>query len=71
MGGFFLVIGVQCILGFYTQIAALGLGFLSILGMTRPRLLPGTSRSTMFLLGAIALSLFITGAGIFAFDLPI
>jgi hypothetical protein len=71
IGGLLLVIGIQCILGFYTQIAALGLGFLSILGMSKPTLLPNTPRSTLFLLGAIALSLFITGAGIFAFDLPI
>lgn len=69
-----MVVGVLFVLGLYTQIAAL-LAMLFVLKLhvmrrqlSHPLLLSGTLR---FLLFFCALSLFITGAGAFAFDLPI
>jgi uncharacterized membrane protein YphA (DoxX/SURF4 family) len=69
-----IIVGVMLILGWYTQIAALILISLSgiilfihkkIVAITLP------SRLTYLLFLAIGLSLFITGAGVPAFDLPI
>ncbi len=69
-----LVLGLTFIVGFLTQIAALGtLALIAVVGLFTPtrlrRHLP--DRSFCLLLGAAALSLFITGAGVFAFDLPL
>ena len=69
-----LVVGVMFLLGFYTQIAALlALLYVCKLILLRRRvshpLIP--SRLSLVLIFFISLSLFITGAGIFAFDLPI
>ena len=68
------VIGTLFVLGFYTQIAAL-LGILMSVKMlflrnkfVTPHL---PDRLTYFLIFGICCLLFITGAGIFAFDLPI
>lgn len=69
-----IIIATMFILGFYTQIAALLTVFLSLKFIVLNRrfsspLIPG-KLFYLLLLGA-ALSLFITGAGAFAFDLPI
>jgi len=69
-----LVAGTMFILGFYTQIAALmlleiSLKMLMFKKVFRHPSIP--SNLTYILLLGIGISLFITGAGIFAFDLPI
>lgn len=69
-----LVISFLLIFGLYTQIGALLLIILSfkiIIWHKRFSHPAIASRLTYFLLLAIGLSLFITGAGVFAFDLPI
>lgn len=68
------MIGLALIAGFYTQIAALAAIIFSIkILMFRKRLTHPLFPSPLFyvLLIAVSLSLFITGAGAFAFDLPI
>lgn len=69
-----LALGTLLLLGLGTQYAALGLlGYCVCIGVLKRRTkhpaLPATS--TLVLLFGIGLSLFITGAGVFAFDLPI
>lgn len=69
-----LIFGIMFIAGWYTQYAALAtlvLCFTMI--VSRHRFTHPAIPERMFyvLLGAAALSLFITGAGVFAFDLPI
>lgn len=69
-----IIVGSMLILGAYTQIAALVLLLMSLeFLITRnwfdhPSIPP---KIFYLLLVAISLSLFITGAGVFAFDLPI
>lgn len=69
-----LILATLFVLGAYTQYAALALLAL-VLGMLRVQSKTDTSlhlpNSTAFLLIGITLSLFITGAGAFAVDLPI
>ena len=67
-------VATSLLLGYYTQLGALLLVIMSIkLLILRPRLqhhsLPG--RLTYTLLLAIGLCLIVTGAGTFAFDLPL
>ena len=67
-------IGVMFFLGWYTQIAALisiflSLGVFFLYTRFSSPLMPG--RLFYLLLAAVSLSLFITGAGFFAFDMPI
>lgn len=69
-----LVIGMMFIAGFYTQIAALLAFILSLKILVLQKhfaspYIPG--RLFYILLMAASISLFITGAGTFAFDLPI
>ena len=69
-----IILGIMFILGFYTQIAALltmgmSLKLLFLHKRFSSPLLE--SRSFYLLLFFVSLSLFITGAGAFAFDLPI
>ena len=69
-----LVLSVMLVLGFYTQIAAIILMALSaeffiFRRWSRTRRLP--PRLFYALLFGAAFSLFITGAGVFAFDLPL
>ena len=74
MGLFEIIIGTLFTLGFLTQVAALLAIFLSvkILIMYRHFIHPLIPQRLFYiLLLAISFSLFITGAGIFAFDLPI
>jgi len=69
-----LIAGTMFILGFYTQIAALLLLEISIkmLLFRKVFIHPSIPSSfTYLLLLGIGLTLFITGAGVFAFDLPI
>lgn len=68
------VVGLMFILGYYTQIAALATLLMSATLITlRKQFTTPLLESRMFyvLLGGAALSLFITGAGALAFDLPI
>jgi uncharacterized membrane protein YphA (DoxX/SURF4 family) len=74
IAGIEIVIGSMFILGVYTQIAAFITILLTIPVLARPHSplrVFQTNRSTTLLMCVIALSLFITGAGAFAFDLPI
>ncbi len=69
-----LTIGTLLLLGLGTQYAALGLmGYSVLLGLIKKKTDHGAlpAASTLFLCFGIGLSLFITGAGVFAFDLPI
>ena len=63
--------GVFLILGLGTQLAAFTTFVLSFIGIAKRTRLPGLSGTTLLLMATIAFSLFITGAGPFAFDLPI
>ncbi len=67
------VIGGMLIIGAYTQIAALGAMALSIKLLISRGPLPSALPPKLFycLLLGISISLFITGAGLFAVDLPI
>lgn len=74
VAGIEIVVGSMLILGVYTQIAALVTMILTIPVLMRPHAsfqTFQTSRSTALLMCVVAISLFITGAGAFAFDLPI
>lgn len=69
-------ISISLVVGFWTQAAALlgALSALKLLILPQRMLSPiatYTQRSTMMLLLALCLSLVITGAGAFAFDLPL
>jgi uncharacterized membrane protein YphA (DoxX/SURF4 family) len=71
MGALSLVGGSLLFLGLYTQAAALVTLFVSSLGFLRIVPTPLQNRTTLILMATISLSLFVTGAGPFAFDLPI
>ena len=69
-----LLLGVMFVTGFYTQIAALltiGMAFKIIIWRKRFKTDLIQSRTFYALLLGCALSLFITGAGVLGFDLPI
>lgn len=71
---FEILIGIGFIFGFYTQGVALGALFFSMLYITHRKktgALYIPEQPFIMLIVASAISLFITGAGIFAFDLPI
>jgi len=71
---FHAVVGAMLFFGYYTQIAAL-LGAIGLLkGLWLNRRFPSMvilPRSTILILIAICLSLLLSGAGAFAFDLPL
>lgn len=74
LGTLEIIVGMMFIFGFYTQIAALlsmlmAIKFIVLKGRFTSPLIPG--RLFYILLFGASLSLFVTGAGIFAFDLPI
>ncbi len=74
LGTLEIIVGMMFMFGFYTQIAALlsmlmAIKFMILKGRLASPLIPG--RLFYLLLFGVSLSLFITGAGIFAFDLPI
>ena len=69
-----IILGIQFLLGFLTQIAALVTLLLAIILLAVPRsrirtFLPDTS--FWLLVIGVCICLFITGAGVFAYDLPI
>lgn len=69
-----ILMGALFIVGFYTQIVALFTIVLSIPVLVKSNTLLHAfpiNRATVFLICMIAFSLFITGAGAFAIDLPI
>lgn len=68
-----IVVGLSFIAGFYTQIAALVGIIFSITAITYKKYRQATTRDLVFyiLMLVISLSLIVTGAGIFAFDLPL
>ena len=71
---FELIIGTLLILGLFTQIAAILIILIAIkMLFLRHRFIHDSlpSKLTYFLLLGIVISLLITGAGVFAFDLPI
>jgi hypothetical protein len=63
--------GVLLILGLYTQIAAILSLILSSLGFMRSSAFPGLTRTSLAFMIVTSFSLFITGAGPFAFDIPL
>jgi len=66
--------GLSLILGLYTQIAAIVLGLISLITYTMMRsknAVLSHSQDFYFLLFVINLTLLITGAGVYAFDLPL
>ncbi len=68
------IVAVMLFAGYYTQIAALLTAVIAIKGLFWGKRLGALlvfSRSTYFLLLAAALSLLVSGAGAFAFDLPL
>ncbi len=71
--GLYILAGISLIIGLYTQISALIIIILAALALFDSRLLPTTehSRGELSLLLIIAFSLILTGAGPFAFDLPL
>jgi hypothetical protein len=71
LGALFLSLGGFFFIGLHTQLAGIVTLLLTSLGILKKNTIPEVSRSTLFLMASIALSLFITGAGPFAFDLPI
>jgi energy-converting hydrogenase Eha subunit E len=71
LGTFLLAIGTALIFGIYTQGAALLAFVAMLLGMTRKGGIPHLTRTSLLLMAVMSISLFITGAGPFAFDLPI
>ena len=74
VGSVEILVGLQFILGFLTQIAALITTALALIVLCLPRIrlrqyLPDSSFWLLTI--AVSLSLFITGSGVFAYDLPI
>lgn len=65
------ITGTLFLIGLFTQIASLATLALLSIGNLRQYRLPNVSRTSLFLICTIALALFITGSGPFAFDLPI
>ncbi len=63
--------GTLFTLGLYTQIAAIVGAILTVSGLVWPHIFEKTSRMSLLFMFIISISLFITGAGPFAFDLPI
>jgi hypothetical protein len=66
-----LTTGTALIFGIYTQIAALFTLVVMLVGMTRKGGIPRLTRTSLLLMAVMSVSLFITGAGPFAVDLPI
>ena len=69
-----LVVGVFLLIGLYTQIAALAAALILLCALILKKKAPHGIESSscfLFLLFIIALSLLVSGAGLFAFDLPL
>ena len=73
LGGVEIVVGLLFIVGFYTQIAALiSMAMALMLLFTRnTRMVSGNNKPMYFLIFIVSLSLLISGAGAFAFDIPL
>ncbi len=71
LGTLFAGAGSLLILGLYTQGAALLTLLLSGMGVVRIGTVRELTRTSLLLMCAIAISLFVTGSGPLAFDLPI
>lgn len=71
LGTLLITTGTALVFGMYTQYAALTTLFISALSTLRAHTIPYLTRTSLILMAAISLTLFITGAGPFAFDLPI
>lgn len=71
--GFFIITGISLILGLYTQISAIVIAILLLISIVdkRARLTNEIGRAEISLLLVITLSLLLSGAGPFAFDLPL
>ena len=63
--------GTLLVLGLYTQIGALLSLVLSVFSFARRGTLNGLARTTRLFMIVISLSLFVTRAGPFAFDIPL
>ena len=65
--------GILFILGFYTQIAALVSMIMALLLLftQNTRMVTGNNKPMYFLIFMVSLSLLISGAGAFAFDIPL
>ncbi len=71
LGTIFTGTGTFLVLGLYTQGAALLTLVLSSIGIVKNGTIRELTRTSLILMCVIALSLFVTGSGPFAFDLPI
>lgn len=74
LGAIELTTGLLLIAGLYTQIAALAAAIISLGAFTLKRRAPQgitSSRGFLLLLLVVSLSLLVSGAGLFAFDLPL
>lgn len=67
------IVGVMMMLGFLTQVAAMLGMLIAVLAVLfkKSAFFPPYDKATALFIFAISLSLFITGAGPFGFDLPI
>lgn len=63
-------IAAALLVGAWTQIVALVAGILSVMSLLNPGI-RSSARSTMLLALVMCVSLMVTGAGAFAFDLPL
>jgi uncharacterized membrane protein YphA (DoxX/SURF4 family) len=68
-----IVVGLAFVAGFYTQIAAIVGALFSFTVIFYKKYRQATTRDIVFyiLMFAISLSLMVTGAGVFAFDMPL
>lgn len=68
-----IIVGLSFVAGFYTQFAAIvgAIFALGVIVVKKYRIATGRDLSFYILMFAISLSLLVTGAGIFAFDLPL
>ena len=71
LGTILISAGIALIFGVFTQYAALTTIFTLTLSSIWKASLPHLTRTTLVLMMVMAISLFITGAGPFAFDLPL
>lgn len=67
----FIAVGIGLTIGLYTQIAAIAGTLIGLIMATNGKILAPYGRAVGWLLFVISLSLLITGAGAFAFDIPL
>ena len=73
LGGVEIVVGLLFIVGFYTQIAALISMAMALILIFTPntKVVAGNNKPMYFLIFMVSFSLLISGAGAFAFDIPL